>query len=238
MSGRKWRIVVVGGHTRNIGKTQLVCDVIAAFPEAQWTAVKITQHGHGVCAVNAESCDCAPAQHSAALDRQAHADAQTDSGRFLAAGARRAFWLRTKQGFLPEGLPLLRAALDESAAESAAEIGEDSATLPLNLILESNSLLKFLRPSLYLVVLDPRQSDFKPTAREVLDRADALVLRAPLPGGSEESRGTEALWNDVPLRVIRAKPCFLQRQGDALPEELRGMVKRLLRGQEAVSVGG
>jgi hypothetical protein len=235
MSGRKWRIVVVGGHTRNIGKTQLVCDVIAAFPQAQWTAVKITQHGHGVCAVNGESCDCAPAQHSAALDRQAHPDAQTDSGRFLGAGARRSFWLRTKQGFLPEGLPLLRAALEESALESAAELGPASSALPLNLIIESNSLLKFLRPSLYLAVLDPRQSDFKPTARQVLDRADALVLRAPLP---EDLHGGGRLWNDVPLRVIRAKSCFLQKQGDALPKEIQEMVERLLRWQEAVSVGG
>jgi hypothetical protein len=235
MSGRKWRIIVVGGHTRNIGKTQLVCDVIAAFPQAQWTAVKITQHGHGVCAVNGESCDCAPAQHSAALDRQAHPDAETDSGRFLAAGARRAFWLRTKQGFLPEGLPLLRAALEESSAESAAELGPASAALPLNLILESNSLLKFLRPSLYLAVLDPRQGDFKPSARQVLDRAGALVLRAPLP---QNLQGAEALWNEVPLRVIHAKPCFLQRQDEPLPEGLRRIVESLLRGQEAVSVGG
>ena len=28
-----WRLIVVGGHTRSIGKTQLVCDVIRAFPE-------------------------------------------------------------------------------------------------------------------------------------------------------------------------------------------------------------
>jgi len=235
MSGRKWRIIVVGGHTRNIGKTQLVCDVIAAFPEAQWTAVKITQHGHGVCAVNGESCDCAPAQHSAAIDRQAHPDAETDSGRFLAAGARCAFWLRTKQGFLFEGLPLLRSALEESAMESAAEPGAESVALPLNLIIESNSLLKFLRPSLYLAVLDPCQSDFKPTAREVLDRAGALVLRAPL---SENLQGAVALWNEVPLRMIRTKPCFLQRQDEPLPEGIRRIVESLLGGQEAVSVGG
>jgi len=30
--GTLWRLVVVGGHTRSIGKTQLVCDLIAAFP--------------------------------------------------------------------------------------------------------------------------------------------------------------------------------------------------------------
>lgn len=233
MSEAKWRIVVIGGQTRNIGKTQLVCDVIAAFPKARWIAVKITQHGHGVCAVNGESCDCAPAQHSAAMDRQAHADAETDSGRFLAAGAFRSYWLRTKQGFLAEGLPLLRDALEDSAAE----LGAASPGAPLNLIVESNSLLKFLRPSLYLAVLDPRQKDFKPTARQVLDRADALVLRAPLPEDSEGPGGAEPVWDEVPLRLLRAKPCFLQKQGEPMPEGLRDLVSGMLQGQEAVSIG-
>jgi hypothetical protein len=46
--GTLWRLVVVGGHTRSIGKTQLVCDIIAAFPKTEWIAGKITQYGHGV----------------------------------------------------------------------------------------------------------------------------------------------------------------------------------------------
>ena len=31
--GRRWRVVVVGGHTRSVGKTQLVCDLIGAAVE-------------------------------------------------------------------------------------------------------------------------------------------------------------------------------------------------------------
>src|SRR5215469_11686409 len=103
-----WRVVVVGGHTRSIGKTQLVCDIIAAFPKADWIAGKITQYGHGVCAQNGEDCDCAPTEHVCALDWEQRFDTGTDSSRFLAAGAKRSFWLRTKQGYLAEGMPLLR----------------------------------------------------------------------------------------------------------------------------------
>jgi hypothetical protein len=40
----RWRVIVVGGHTRSIGKTQLVCDVISAFPQVKWIAGKITQY--------------------------------------------------------------------------------------------------------------------------------------------------------------------------------------------------
>src|SRR5437773_10866567 len=114
----RWRLIVVGGHTRSIGKTQLVCDVISAFPRANWIAGKITQYGHGVCAQNGEDCDCAPDEHVCAINWETHADTGTDSARFLAAGARRSFWLRTKQGFLAEGLPLLRAALQQVSSDT------------------------------------------------------------------------------------------------------------------------
>ena len=61
-------MVVVGGHTRSIGKTQLVCDIISAIPQAAWIAGKITQYGHGVCAQNGRDCDCAPDEHVCAID--------------------------------------------------------------------------------------------------------------------------------------------------------------------------
>src|SRR5437868_11780889 len=140
-----WRVIVVGGHTRSIGKTQLVCDLIAAFPGANWIAGKITQYGHGVCARNGKCCDCAPEEHICALNWEKQASG-TDSGRFLAAGAQRSFWLRTKEGYLAEGMPFLRSALRDCEANGAEQPG--------NLILESNTLLDFVKPSLFLMVLD------------------------------------------------------------------------------------
>src|SRR6266481_5615898 len=174
--GALWRLVIVGGHTRSIGKTQLVCDIIAAFPRTEWIAGKITQYGHGVCAQNGENCDCAPEEHVCALDWETRADTGTDSARFLAAGAKRSFWLRTKQGYLAEGLPLLRAALQETLKEADAE-GRP-------LIIESNSLLQFLKPTLYFAVIDPTRDDFKDSARAALDRADALILRGAIEGSN------------------------------------------------------
>ena len=133
-SPSRWRLIVVGGHTRSIGKTQLVCDVISAFRPANWIAGKITQYGHGVCAQNGENCGCAPEEHVCAIHWETQADTGTDSARFLAAGAHRSFWLRTKQGFLAEGLPLLRAALQQTIEAGATELRP--------VIVESNSLLK------------------------------------------------------------------------------------------------
>jgi hypothetical protein len=220
----RWRVIVVGGHTRSIGKTQLVCDIISAFPGTQWVAGKITQYGHGVCARNGDNCDCAPTEHVSALDWELHPDTGTDSARFLAAGARRSFWLRTKQGYLAEGLPLLRAAIQEARATSYGAVPP--------LILESNSLLQFLKPSLYLAVVDPSKEDFKDSARAALDRADAIVLR----GSANVPSEAAPAWTKLPLRLLREKPSVSQREGEALPQPLQVLVQRMLEAPGTVSI--
>jgi hypothetical protein len=215
-----YRVIVVGGHTRSIGKTQLVCDLIGALSEAQFIAGKITQYGHGVCTQNGEHCGCAPDEHTSAFDWETEASSGTDSARFLAAGARHAFWLRTKQGYLAEGMPLLRKALHDLANE------KDS---PFHLIIESNSLLQFLKPSVYLAVLDPQKQDFKPTAQSFLDRADVFVLRHGLDDGAQS-------WPQISPKLVHAKQTFLQREREAVPEPLLALVRSALSQSAAVRI--
>src|ERR1700761_3265082 len=107
-------VVVVGGHTRNIGKTSVVAGLVAALPHRHWTAIKITQFGHGVCSANGEPCDCETADHTIAISEERDHQSSTDSSRYLAAGATRSFWVRTRQGQLSEAMPRLRALLAEA----------------------------------------------------------------------------------------------------------------------------
>jgi len=220
-----WRVVVVGGHTRTIGKTQLVCDIIAAFPKARWIAGKITQYGHGVCAQNGHDCDCAPDEHICAISWEESASTGTDSSRFLAAGAQRSFWLRTKQGFLAEGLPILRQAIGEASESVPSRSSHDSENgdSPVALIVESNSLMQFVKPTLFFAVLDPAKEDFKDSARAALDRADALVIR-----GDGISPSGEPAWMRLPAKLLREKPSVRQCEGDPLPAPLAVLVKRAL----------
>src|SRR5664279_5739144 len=102
-----WRLVVAGGYTRNIGKTQLVCDVIQAFPKVDWIAGKISE------------LEGAPGEHVCALDWETSEATGTDSARFLKAGAKRSFWLRSKPGSLAECKPTLLQALREASSELA-----------------------------------------------------------------------------------------------------------------------
>ncbi|MDE3137510.1 MAG: hypothetical protein KGL59_13110 [Acidobacteriota bacterium] len=210
------RLLVVGGQSRNVGKTALAVDLIRAFPEAGWTAVKITQYGHGVCALNGESCTCAPRDHAVALDVETDPGGRSDTSRMLAAGARRALWLRTKQGHLAEGLPLLR-----------QEIGSSRGGSSPHLIVESNSLLGFLSPRLYLVVLDPAVADFKTSARRFIDRADAFVVRRPL-----DASGTP-----LQSRLFSGRPVYCQELGQALPADLVAMVRAKYFGAQYAANG-
>jgi hypothetical protein len=67
-------------------------------------------------------------------------------------------------------------------------------------IVESNSVLKFMRPDLYLTVLDPGTEDFKTSAREFLDRAGAVILH------DREKLGTA--WQGVSLKPVAERPVF------------------------------
>jgi len=203
-------VVVIGGHSRSVGKTSVVAGLISALREFQWTAVKITQYGHGVCSANGEPCDCATGDHSWAISEEHDHSGQSDTSRFLLAGAKRALWVRTEQGRLAEAMPALRSKLEK----------------PGNVIIESNSVLKFLRPDLYLTVLDPATADFKNSAREFLDRAHAVIIH----------RSTDdAAWESVSLKPVKDRPVFRITPPQYVTPEILKFVRASLTAQMPAS---
>jgi len=187
-------ILVIGGHTRSIGKTSVVAGLIAALPAYRWTALKITQYGHGVCSANGEACDCATADHSLAVSEEKNRSGESDTSRFLIAGAEHSWWVRTQQGRLAEAMPRIRKILASTQ----------------NVIIESNSILRFLKPDLYLTVLDPATADFKSSAQEFLDRADAVLLHANGDSAKSDSKGATRtpIWKQVSLKPVANRPTF------------------------------
>jgi hypothetical protein len=99
-------------------------------------------------------------QDGAKLTEERSRDTGTDTARFLAAGARRSLWVRTKQGELLTALPAFRKKIETDQF----------------VIVESNSLRRFINPAVYLQVFDPSISDFKPSAQQYFDLSDAYIL--------------------------------------------------------------
>jgi hypothetical protein len=197
-------IVVVGGQSRNLGKTSVMTAIIATLPALNWTAFKLTQFGHGRCSLDGKPCHCATDDHCYAISEELDRVGGSDTSRFLAAGAKRSFWVRTEQGRLVEALPAIQRRLADAE----------------NAILESNSILHFIQPDLYITVLDPAIADFKASARTFLGRADAVVLHSSSVGNpsEEESR----------IPVMTARRVFRISPPDYASEDLIEFVRNRL----------
>jgi hypothetical protein len=141
-------IVVVGGNGKNVGKTSVVCAVITALPEFEWTAVKITGHGYGPPESDGFS--------NRTIREESRAGDDTDTSKYLMAGARRAL-LVTGNG---EEVPI---------EEIRREVGSDC-----NVIFESNRIVDVVRPDVCLAVIGgvERKASFAPLVRT----ADAVVM--------------------------------------------------------------
>ena len=198
-------VVVIGGHSRSVGKTSVVAGLIAALPEYHWTALKITQYGHGVCSLNGESCHCATDDHSWAISEEKDRSGDSDTSRFLVAGAARALWVRTEQGRLAEAIPTIRRRIAESE----------------NAIVESNSILKFVRPDVYLTVLDPATADFKRSAQEFLDQADAVILHT----AKETKEVGKVAWTGISLKPVAGRPLFQIHPPEYVTKEIVEFVR-------------
>ncbi len=199
-------VIVIGGHSRSVGKTSVVAGLIAALPDFHWTALKITQYGHGICSANGEACDCVTADHSLAVTEERDRSGESDTSRFLVAGADHSWWVRTQQGHLAEAMPRIRKILASTQ----------------NTIIESNSILRFMKPDLYLTVLDPQTQDFKASAQTFLDRADAVLLHST-------ENVTSPAWERVSLKPVVDRPTFAIQPPDYITPKIVEFVRTRLQ---------
>jgi hypothetical protein len=204
--------VVIGGHTRNIGKTSVMAELIRSIRPPEWAAVKITQYGHGVCSLNGEPCSCDPGAHGYLLTEERDRKGRSDTRRFLKAGARRSFWLRVRQAQLASAFPALMGVLRSEEW----------------VMIESNSILGLLDPAVYLFVLDHSERDFKASAQKYLQRADALVTIG--------SPSRAHPWPGVDPRLLANRPVFPVSRPDYANDELNRFVRRRLGLVEDVHV--
>jgi hypothetical protein len=143
--------VIVSGSGRGAGKTAVGCALMAAMPELSWAAVKVTPHRHDVSEELWEDLDFR---------------SEKDTGRYLAAGARRAF--------------LVSGATDSRAVELVLE-ARGRASLCDGLLVESNRIAAGMvgrrgEAEVSLAVLAGPETEWKASLLECAGRVDAVVL--------------------------------------------------------------
>ena len=99
--------------------------------------------------------------------------------------------MRTKQGELFTALPSLREELK----------GDEFV------IVESNSLRKFLEPALFLQVIDLSKTDFKVSSQVFFDLADAYVLVTG-PSDSQANNAASQPGALLARELRKGKPCI------------------------------
>ncbi len=196
------RVFVVGGHSRGVGKTALVVDLVRSLGShgRRVATVKVSAHRHGAAVVVEE--DTTPSLF-------------TSTGRCLAAGASRAFLCRCP---------------DEHLAAACALVHDLRAT-GADVVVESNRMGARLDPDLTFFVVSAGTTDWKPSSAACLARADAIVLgpgtdQAPPrvwpylePGGRAELLAFSAGWRVPALDRWTARPrqSRVKRSGAAMP---------------------
>jgi hypothetical protein len=151
-------IVAVGGHSRNVGKTSVAAGLIDAFRRYPWTAIKISSHRHASLSSlkkdNEENiCD---------VYEEFNREGSSDTSRFLAAGASRSLWMR----------------IEDDRSDTARQLLPILKSCPF-VLLESNRILRLIRPDLFIMVLRFDTMEFKESARTCLRQADAVVAVNP-----------------------------------------------------------
>jgi hypothetical protein len=184
------KLVVVGGQVRKVGKTLVVAGLVRGLNSLAWTAVKISHHGGDADSQDTQSADDLPAHLDFLWSEEENPNGHDDTSRYLAAGARRALWMRARGGTLARALPGLFEAL----------AGDE------HVIIESNSILAFLKPAVCLFVIDDSRRELKASARQFLPRADALVRVEP--------ELKSSVWPGISPSMLNDKPVFRVSAGE------------------------
>jgi hypothetical protein len=156
-------MILVGGQAKNIGKTTLVCNIVAALSQLRWNAVKITTHRH-----EAVGCELRIEGTSWLVWEQISLTTESDTTRFLRAGAEKAFLIEAEDAGLEEAHASLRSLLRENS----------------HVIVESTRTARVLPPDLFLMLINTAETDVKPSAQQQLGNVDIVLLRGeqrPIP---------------------------------------------------------
>lgn len=159
------RMLMIGSAGANVGKTELACAICRKFSRSgkEIVGIKVTtiEERDGQCPRGGEGCGvCSSLEGVYLLTQETDAASGKDTARLLAAGASKVYWLRVLKTHLMEGLAAL---LDVIGRETTS-------------ICESNSLRSVVEPGVFLVAERKGAKTWKPSALEVKEYADRIVV--------------------------------------------------------------
>ena len=152
---RRRDMILIGAAARKTGKTAYACRIIARESKVRdVTGLKITPWPDGTH----ESVPPDADRSTYRIIEETDSSPATDTGRMLAAGARRSFRLLADRAHVAEGVAALIQRIQEPAC----------------LVAEGNSARQAVEPGLFILLKDPR-GDEKDSFRELAHLADRVI---------------------------------------------------------------
>ncbi len=153
------KLIIVGGATRNVGKTSYVMALIKRYcTDYQVVGLKIKTLRNGDEAFH--GTNHSPLIGDYKIARETNIWGQEDTSKMLQSGAKQAFKIKTYHHSLAEAF-----------SEFLTKISDDSL-----LIIESNALREIVRPDIFIMIKHKKSDEMKPAALAVEKLADIIVL--------------------------------------------------------------
>ncbi|WP_010236026.1 hypothetical protein [Clostridium arbusti] len=157
------QMILIGSSGRNSGKTTLAVKLIEKWKDKfPVIALKITtiEKKDGKCPRGGKGCGvCTNIQENFQLIEEKNMSSNKDTSLLLSSGAEKVYWLK-----------VLRTHISEGIESFLSIIPEDSL-----IICESNSLRKIVKPEVFIMLKNTKDSSIKKSAEEVMDKADLIV---------------------------------------------------------------
>jgi molybdopterin-guanine dinucleotide biosynthesis protein len=161
-------VIGIGGYTSDVGKTTLMCELLAAFPG--WEAIKTTRGHYRSCGKDPHTCCVShllAAEPVVRSGRKATYEPGKDTGRYWDAGASNVHWLIVTDDQVEPGI---REALSRVQAEGV--------------FVEGNSFASFVDVDFFVMVRREGEQKIKKSAKQVLEKADAVYVSGEDPQSS------------------------------------------------------
>ena len=153
--------LVIGAYSRNAGKTGFARRVIKKM-NGNITALKVTviRDEQFNCPRGGSGCGvCSSLESDFEITEELDKNTGKDTSELLDAGAKRVLWLRVRENAVIQGMEELLKQIDPSQP----------------VICESNSIIKSISPSFFLLLKATREKNKKKSALTVEDRADLII---------------------------------------------------------------
>lgn len=177
MNSNRPTIVSVSGFSSNVGKTELICELLRLLPG--WEAIKITRGHYRSCGRDPAGCcvsDQIQDEPVIISGSAANYQAGKDTGRFWDAGASNVHWVIVQDGQVERGIN-----------EALRRVEADGV------IVEGNSFLDHVAPDVKVMCVRSDGGTVKPSARRALMKSNWLYLSS-LAGNGEQAREQFEKW--------------------------------------------